>query len=221
MDLQHTLQSFVLFCESELWEAPDAVAWVRILENPSPYGNIRQRLDGLRLQDVVNHFRYGAPLPAPAFHPPRIAMFFVTKYAAAELCIGDFDEYSLQEQEITFVRWLESWTKIVAHHAVGGLLHDALPGYMMMRGLIYVTRQGCSLREARPWSRMLLILAWSRHIRRFMETRNELTFELWETLPTPANSIPRRETTYDAGPSEIHEDLDFGNVTASFTGLSC
>lgn len=221
MDLQHTLGPFVLTCESELWEAPDAITWARTLETPSPYGSMRQRLDGLRLKEVVDHFRYGDPLAAPALFPPRIAMFFVTKYCMTELCSGDFDEYSLQQHETTSERWLESWTKVAAHHAGGGALSDALPGYLMMQGLIYVTRQGYRdrLRGDRPWSRTLLIIAWCRHIRQFMDTHPELTSELWETLPMPG--MPRRGATYDAGTSGLPENLDLGSVATALTGLSC
>jgi hypothetical protein len=179
-------QPMMLPCESELWEAPDAVAWLRLLESPSPYGNARQRLDGLSLQHVMGIFRDGAALPAPAQYPGRLALRFSIGYAACRLNSRDrHNSYGrkIAEAETTLARWFATWTMVVSHHPAAGFLHDSLPYFLITKALLYCSRNGYDIWDAESGQRLALIHLWHRHIRTFLDTHQEVTSELWETLP--------------------------------------
>lgn len=196
VSMHETLASCILPCETELWEATDAMVWVRILETPSPYGSLRSRLDGLHLKDTVRFVESDAPLPELAQFPPRMTLHFTFNFILGSFCAQDHTRWcdrSLDRIEATFTRWFSIWAMAMAHFPAAGFFQDTLPFYLVGKAMVYCARKGYTL-DTDPDTRFNLVIEWFRHFRGWLDEHEEITPEIWETLPVEALLSPEIST---------------------------
>jgi hypothetical protein len=208
-NLKDSLAALVLPCESELWEASDAVEWSRVLHAPSPYGDCASRLRGYMLKDVMD-LMHGKTPPNGDRVPPRLALyfaffFFIGMHHAIDCDLFTEQEYkkTLDDADNVLTRWFSMWTVAAAHHPAAGFLHDGLPVFLVRKAMIYYARQGYNTIDNNGSSeRLRRIMSWYRHIRIFLDTHDEITPEIWTTLPLDGleqrNEVVGVETTTDS-----------------------
>jgi hypothetical protein len=196
--------SLYLPCEDKLFDAPNAIAWLDLLNTPSPYGDFSQRITGVRFRDAFDPMSQSQSLENPIKLSP-FAHFTLQHSILRQLftsCLSDRIlsssgipmEAEVCRLQYSLHNWLKSWMaspdlpKVDPENEEPPFIQHSLQFYWL--GQIALMAYQEDLPPFEPGSpnnvksscRFQLVKKWLKHIRRFLCRTDQAPTLLWDEL---------------------------------------